>query len=84
MKATDACAVTLDGCWYYSAQFNDWTYVFTAIDGSFLIMDEWGNEHKHRSPLLIEALSPVKVNGTSPENYIERLEYARAEAGWMF
>ena len=84
VRSTDACAPTLEGCWAYSPAFNDWNYIIWVEPGTFHVMDEAGTERRHRAPIEIEAVAPVPVPGTTPDNYIERLAYHRAVAGWSY
>ena len=84
VRTTDAVATTLEGCWAYSPHFNDWEYILWVEPGAFHVLDIFGREHTHSHPFEIEALSPLPVEGTTNENYIERLRYHRAEAGWNY
>ena len=84
IHTTDANALELTGCWSYSPKTDRWEYVMWVEPGAFHTMDEHGVEHQHSSPLPIATLAPAVVDGTDPENYQDRIAYARAAEGWAF
>jgi hypothetical protein len=84
IHTTDANALTLEGCWSYSPKTDSWEYVLWVERGAFHTQDEYGEEHQHSSPLPIVGLAPTLIEGTTPDNYQDRLAFARAEQGWGF
>ena len=84
VRSTDAVAPTLEGCWAYSPILHEWQYVLWVEPGALHCMNTFGQEYVTHSPLEIEALAPYKVEGTNPDNYIDRLAYTRAVAGWSY
>ena len=84
VRSTDAVAPTLEGCWAYSPQLDAWEYVLWVEPGALHCVNEHGDEYVSTRAIEIEAIVPVKVEGTNPDNYLDRLSYARAEAGWNY
>jgi hypothetical protein len=84
VRFTDAVAPTLDGCWAYSPQMDCWEYILYASSEGFNMLNIHGDEYVSTRPIEIEALSPVKVEGTNRDNYIWRAGLARIEAGWAY
>jgi len=84
LKFTDAVAPTLESAWFYSPQRHEWDFVIYSSKEGFHCLNVFGQEFVTTESVEIEAISPVKVPGTTPANYLERLAYARAEAGWTY
>jgi hypothetical protein len=84
VRSTDAVAFSLEGCWAYSPAMDVWEYIMWVEPGIIHCLNEHGDEYEHHRPIEIEAIAPVKVEGTDPSNYLERLAYTRAEAGWAY
>ena len=84
VRSSDAVAPTLEGVWAYSPARHEWEFILWVEHDRFHMMNVFGQEFTSREPLEIEALSPVKVDGTNPDNYVERLAYQRAVAGWNY
>ena len=84
VRFTDAVAPTLDGVWAYSPQLDVWEYVlFVSHDGLHCV-NEHGDEYVSTRAIEIEGLSPVKVDGVSPDNFVGEIGYARVMHGWSF
>ena len=84
VRFTDAVAPSLECVWYYSAIRHEWEYLLYADRDGFHCLSVLGQEYTSHEALEIEALSPVKVGGATPANYIDRLAYTRACAGWSY
>ena len=84
IRHTDAVAPTLESAWFYSAARHSWDYVIFADRDGFHCLNVFNQAFVTTESIEIEAISPVKVEGTTPANYVDRLAYCRAEAGWSY
>ena len=84
VRFTDAVAPTIEGAWVYSPQLKVWEYVLWVADTGYQCMNEYGEIYNSTRPIEIEAISPVKVPGATPETYLEAAAYQRAVAGWNY
>jgi hypothetical protein len=84
VRSTDAVAPTLEGCWAYSPQLDCWEYVLWVEPGALHCVNEHGDEYVSTRAIEIEGLSPVKVDGVSPDNFIGEIGYVRMMHGWSY
>ena len=84
VRSTDAVAPTLEGCWAYSPVLDCWEYILWLEPGVLHCMNEHGDEYNSHRAVEIEGLSPVKVDGVNPENYVHSIGYVRAMSGWSY